>query len=166
MPINSCFKCPNTLDNLAVPPLPWIPPSQRFDLLLSWSVVHIVTLGFLSASPSGWVPQFLHPRSSSFLVYMLILLDHVLHHLSEKGYIEGKSFKDVACLGAPGWLSGLSTYFSSGHDLTVHGFKLHIGLRADSSEPGACFRFCVSLSLSASPLLVCSLSLSLPLSQN
>ena len=34
-----------------------------------------------------------------------------------------------------------------------------VGLCADSPEPGACFRFCVSLSLSASPP-ACSLSLS------
>uniref|UniRef100_A0A8C8Y7M8 Kinesin family member 13A n=1 Tax=Panthera leo TaxID=9689 RepID=A0A8C8Y7M8_PANLE len=34
-----------------------------------------------------------------------------------------------------------------GHDLTVREFKLRVGLCADSSEPGACFRFCVSLSL-------------------
>ena len=35
----------------------------------------------------------------------------------------------------------------SGHDLAVCGFKPRIGLCADSSEPGACFGFCVSLSL-------------------
>ena len=37
--------------------------------------------------------------------------------------------------------------FSSGHDLTVREFEPGVGLCADSSEPGACFRFCVSLSL-------------------
>ena len=37
--------------------------------------------------------------------------------------------------------------FGSGHDLAVCGFKPHIRLWADSSEPGTCFRFCVSLSL-------------------
>ena len=49
--------------------------------------------------------------------------------------------------GTLGWLSWLSTDFGSGHDLTVHGFKLCVGLCADSSEPGACFGSCVSLSL-------------------
>ena len=39
--------------------------------------------------------------------------------------------------------------FSSGHDLMTHRFEPRIGLGADSSEPGACFGFCVSLSLSA-----------------
>ena len=50
--------------------------------------------------------------------------------------------------------------FDSGHDLTVCGFELHIGLCAESSGPGACFRFCVSLCLSAPPHL-CSVCLSL-----
>ena len=45
----------------------------------------------------------------------------------------------------------------SGHDLVVHEF----GLCADSSEPGACCGFCVSLSLYPSP--VRALSLPLPL---
>ena len=55
-------------------------------------------------------------------------------------------------LGAPGWLSWLSTHFSSGHDLMVCEFEPCVRLCADSSEPGACFGFCVSLSLSTPPL--------------
>ena len=38
------------------------------------------------------------------------------------------------------------------------GFEPHIGLCADSSEPGACIRFCVSLSLCPSPAHALSLS--------
>ena len=49
--------------------------------------------------------------------------------------------------------------FGSGHDLTVCEFEPHVGLCADSSEPGACFRFYVSLSLYPSP--ACALSLPL-----
>ena len=46
--------------------------------------------------------------------------------------------------------------FSSGHDLMVREFKPHIGLCADSSEPRASFRFCVSVSLSVPPpLMLC-----------
>ena len=45
--------------------------------------------------------------------------------------------------GSVGWASD----FGSGHDLTVREFEPRVGLCADSSEPGACFRFCVSLSL-------------------
>ena len=37
--------------------------------------------------------------------------------------------------------------FGSGHDLAVREFEPRVGLCADSSEPGAYFRFCVSLSL-------------------
>ena len=46
--------------------------------------------------------------------------------------------------------------FGSGHDLTVHGFELHIGLCADNPEPvwGS-----FSSSLSARPLLTFSFSL-------
>ena len=61
--------------------------------------------------------------------------------------------------GASGWLSWASN-FSSGHDVTVRGLKPHIGLCADSSEPGACFGFCVSLPLSLSDLPLLTLSLS------
>ena len=50
--------------------------------------------------------------------------------------------------GSVGWVSDSG----SGHDLTVREFKPCVGLCADSSEPGACFGFCVSLSLSA-PLM-------------
>ena len=61
-------------------------------------------------------------------------------------------------LGASGSLSGLTSDFGSGHDLTVLGFKPHVGLYADSSEPEACFGFCVSLSLSTPPTHTLSLS--------
>ena len=42
----------------------------------------------------------------------------------------------------------------------VRGFEPRVGLWADGSEPGVCFRFCVSLSLCPSP--VHALSLSVP----
>ena len=64
-----------------------------------------------------------------------------------------------------GHLGGSVSYTSNfgwGHDLPVCEFKPRVGLCADSSEPGACFRSCVSLSLCLS--LACSLFLSL--SQN
>ena len=41
--------------------------------------------------------------------------------------------------------------------ISVCEFELHVGLYADSSEPGACFGFCVS-SLCPSPAHVLSLS--------
>ena len=61
----------------------------------------------------------------------------------------------VYALYAEGCLRGSVRWasdFGSSHDLTVRGFKPQVGLCADSSEPGACF--CVSLSISAPPLLV------------
>ena len=48
--------------------------------------------------------------------------------------------------GSVGWASN----FSSGHNLTVRGFEPRVRLCADSLEPGACFGFCVCLSLSFS----------------
>ena len=39
--------------------------------------------------------------------------------------------------GSVGWAAD----FGSGHDLTARGFEPHVGLRADSSEPGACLGF-------------------------
>ena len=62
--------------------------------------------------------------------------------------------------GAPGWRSRLSVRLQLGHDLAVREFEPRMGLWADGSEPGAYFRFCVSLSLCPSP--VHALSLSVP----
>ena len=44
--------------------------------------------------------------------------------------------------------------------ILLHEFEPHIGLWADGSESGACFRFCVSLSLCPSPVHALSLSVS------
>ena len=52
--------------------------------------------------------------------------------------------------GSVGWASD----FGSGHDLPVHGFEPRVGLCTDSSEPGACFGICVSLSVCPSPCFV------------
>ena len=60
--------------------------------------------------------------------------------------------------GAPGWRSRLSVRLQPGHDLAVREFESRIRLWADGSGPGACFRFCVSLSLCPSPVLALSLS--------
>ena len=57
--------------------------------------------------------------------------------------------------GSVGWASD----FSSGHDLAVCEFEPRVGPWADGSEPGACFRFCLPLSLC--PSLPCTLSFSL-----
>ena len=55
---------------------------------------------------------------------------------------------------------GLASNFSSGHDLAVREFEPHVGLCADSSEPEACFGFCVSSSLCPSHDHALSLSVS------
>ena len=54
----------------------------------------------------------------------------------------------------------MSVQLQPGHDLAVREFEPRVRLWADGSEPGAYFRFCVSLSLCPSP--VHALSLSVP----
>ena len=63
----------------------------------------------------------------------------------------------MGCLGGS---VGCASDFTSGHDLTIREFKPRIRLCADSSEPGACLGFCVSLSLWPSPVHAPSLSVS------
>ena len=71
-------------------------------------------------------------------------------------YPDGSRYEGKGRLGGS---AGQASGFGSGHDLVVQGFEPRIWLCADSSEPGACFGICVSLSLSAS--LPCSHSVSL-----
>ena len=52
------------------------------------------------------------------------------------------------------WRGSVGCQTSSGHDLAVREFKPRVGLCADGSEPGACFRFSVSLPLCPSPTRV------------
>ena len=71
-------------------------------------------------------------------------------------------------MGHPGGSISEVSEFGSGHDLTARESERHrIRLCADSSEPGACFVFCVSFSLCSSPTcaLPVSLCVSLSLSQ-
>ena len=65
----------------------------------------------------------------------------------------------ISIRGAPGWRSWLGVRLQPGHDLAVREFEPRVGLWADGSEPGACFRFCVSLSVSAPPLFMLFLCL-------
>ena len=68
--------------------------------------------------------------------------------------------QELIVLGPLGGLVGEAADFGSGHDLAVCEFEPRVGLCADGSEPGACFRFCLPLSLP----LPCSGSVSLSLS--
>ena len=52
---------------------------------------------------------------------------------------------------APWVAQSVKRLTGSGHDLTVHELEPRVRLCADSSEPGVCFGFCVSLSLCPSP---------------
>ena len=70
------------------------------------------------------------------------------------------AFKRRWLMGRLGGSVGEASDLGSGHDLAVCEFQPRIGLCADSSEPGARFGFCVSLSLCPSPTHALSLSLS------
>ena len=92
-----------------------------------------------SVLTAGSLEPVLDSASPSLAVRPLLML---CFSLSLKKWIK---------TGAPGWLSRLSVRLRSGHDLAIHVFEPRIRPCADSSEPGACFRFCVSLSLWPSP---------------
>ena len=64
-------------------------------------------------------------------------------------------------IGRLGGSVGEASNFGSGHDLAVRGFEPRVGPCADSSEPGARFGVCVSLSLCPPPTHALSVSLSL-----
>ena len=65
----------------------------------------------------------------------------------------------VGGVGRLGGSVGQAFDFGSGHDLVIRGLEPRVGLWADGSEPGACFGFCVSLSLPLPDLHTFSLSL-------
>ena len=90
--------------------------------------------------------KFIVNRSGAILSFI-----HSTNILSAWGAWEAQS---VECL------------TNSGHDLVDHELEPPVGLCADGSEPGACFGFCVSLSLIPCPPPRCALSLSLSLSDS
>ena len=62
-----------------------------------------------------------------------------------KAKVQVRNLEKQRCLGGS---VGSASDFGSGHGLAVCELESRVGLCADSLEPGACFRFCVSLSLS------------------
>ena len=70
-----------------------------------------------------------------------------------------RSFKKIHTEGRLGGSVGKASDFGSGHDLPVCEFEPRVRLCADALEPGACFGFCVSLSLCPSRARALSLSL-------
>ena len=95
-------------------------------------------------------PVLVLPAAGMFCLQVILLLSFHFKCLLFRKAIPG----------APGWRSRLSVRLQPGHDLAVREFEPRVALWADGSEPGACFRFCVSLSLCPSP--VHALSLSVP----
>ena len=90
----------------------------------------------------------------------IVILRHQEKLSPDQQKKRGGKLLEMSPLGAPGWRSRLSVRLQPGHDLAVHEFEPRVRLWADGSEPGACFRFCVSLSLCPSPVHALSLSVS------
>ena len=109
------------------------------------NLTHISVL--FSLSPSDMMTQ--EWMSSTMWHRPLVSTENGFCHQHLKGHFRGT------------WVAqSIESDLGSGHDLAVHEFKPSNGLCADSSEPGACFRFCVSLSFCPSPAHILSLSLS------
>ena len=136
------------------------------QLVKCMALSQVMISQFMSSSPaSGSVltAQSREPASDSVSFSLTLPLSHLcsLSHslsLSLKNKQQKKLvfflIEKITHLGLLDGALGLG----SGHDLMVCEFEPHVRLCADSSEPGACFRFCVSLSL---PLPgSCSVSLS------
>ena len=86
-----------------------------------------------------------NPIITQSLPTCLTISSNILHIIV---FCSIQIFKTGLILGHLGGSVGEASNFGSGHDLSVGGFEPRVGLCADSSEPGACFGFCVSLSLS------------------
>ena len=114
------------------------------------------------------------PNTGNLFLYLKVLLlsfhqsSPIFPHVPQKHLLRGfccRCWDLKRSLGAPGWRSRLSVRLQPGHDLALPEFKPRVGLWADGSEPGACFGFCVSLSLCPSPVHALSLCLCLSASQ-
>ena len=116
--------------------------------LLSYFVTYGSWFHWLCDDPIVVTPFLLHRAEIACCITVMIPLERdsrtFVSHL--------KKFWLGRLGGSVGWAAD----FGSGHDLAVRKFEPHVGLWADSSEPGARFRFCVSLSLP----LPCSCSVS------
>ena len=119
----------------------------------------VMILQSMSSSPtSGSVPtaQSLEPASDSVSISLcpppLSLCVCVCVCLKNKIHTH-------TILGCLGGSVGKVSNFGSGHDLMVREFQPCVGLCADSSEPGACFGFCVFLFLCPSPAHALSLKM-------
>ena len=84
------------------------------------------------------LPRYREKNSQYFFLVQLYLVQ-CYWRCSEVEMIHDSFINGLkGCLGGS---AGYVSNFGSGQDLTVCGFKHHIGLYDDSSEAGACFGF-------------------------
>ena len=87
---------------------------------------------------------------------MLTIANHFSRERAFWNQENNISEKRIDFFWVPRWLS----HPTSAQVMISHEFEVLFGLCADSSEPGACFGFCVSLSLCPSPAQTLSVCLS------
>ena len=126
-------------------------------LLAASKPVHVRATHFLSGDPYT-ILSGLNLGSVLQLSNWLQLFSHFCQ--TTKFYKFSDCFLKCSIEGAPRCLSRLSVLLRLGHDLAVRGFEPCVGLCADSSESGACFGCCDSLSLCPSPTRALSHSVS------
>ena len=95
--------------------------------------------------------------TSKFISFVFGPSPTISHFSTEPVSFHWRVVLQIRTLGRLGGSVGEASDFGSGHGLTIRGLEPHIGLSADSSEPGVCSGFCLSVSLSfcPSPLTLC-----------
>ena len=89
------------------------------------------------------------PTTCTKISALALFLENVTKEsiVEEKGMLYQILRPNIVPKGRLGGSVGWATHFGSGHDLMVCVFEPCIRLCADSSESGACFQFCLPLSL-------------------
>ena len=133
-------------------------PPERTRLLRAWA-----SAGYLDKASGNKAKQRLILAAEMLLgthARLLAPMGHIKCNIVRVTLVKGISQIKWDFEGRLGGSVSEASDFSSGHDLTVHGFESHIGLCTDSSELGAFFGFCASLSLCPSPTPALTLSVS------
>ena len=124
------------------------PPLQPLQLYLNRDSLSLSRSGICYMNILVYRWDLASSQTASQFSFIVCFLPPFSQESFFKRYTEGRVGGSV----------GQVPHFGSGHGLAVHGFEPLIRLCVDSSEPGACFRFSVSPSLSVPALLTLCLS--------
>ena len=141
----------HTFDVRKCPSLSWIVFfALKYTLL--WSI--LVTPAFFWHLWVRWHYICVHTPAAAFNMFHYVVLAKMFLKILPHIWLKNKWM-----FGAPGWFSRLNVRHrlrSRSHSSWVRAPPLDC---ADSTEPGACFGFCVSFSVSAPPPLMLCLCL-------